>query len=223
MNRVALAVVTFFLLIVTRFADLFTTFYFSPSLDREANPLVALVGGGSASLIGASVIEVILLSAGLITFWRGSSLPLRSLPAASGWKFAQGWMSEVIGPRDSFLNWLPRRSRWQHSVQAIRLVSVALSWAIILGGLASVYSWVALAGIFGPRSKTALGWFAFGSVPSFPYLAAILGFAFGTVLFFLSESRAAMSGAARASSLSPDHSPGSFDSRTDGTLRPPFQ
>lgn len=188
MNRTWLASVTFFLFIATRVADLAVTLHFNPSLDREANPIVRIFGGGAASLATASFILILFLSAGLFLFWRGGGLRRTEDQSEAFPKFVVTWLRDVARGRDRFREWMPGGARWPHSVQALRLTSVALSWAMILGSVGAIGAWIGLqGGVAGFDLFTRL---PLGSVPGVPWLLACLGVFLGSGLFFLTEWRA---------------------------------
>jgi len=187
MNHARLALTTLLFLVSTRASDLVVTFYFNPSLDREANLIVRVLGGGARSLVAISVIEVVSLSGALLLFWRGPYLSELCTNGGSFRNFVARWLTEVIGSRDPFTAWMPGGPRSTHSVQAIRLVGVALSWAMIFGSLAAVYAWFVLMINFSDRMRAVFTSLSFGSTTVVPYLAALLGFCFGALLFFISE------------------------------------
>lgn len=191
MNRTPVAAATFLSLIVARAADLVVTLHLNPSLDREANPIVRCFGGGVWSLIIASATLIAILSAGLFLFVRDRSVVISRILRISFSRFVFLWGREVIGSRDSFAKWMPGGERWSHSVQALRLFSLALSWAIIWGSVAAVGAWVAFLEDSGSLQAFFAGLLV-NSVPGTPYVMAFLGFLFGVILFFIAEWRAAI-------------------------------
>lgn len=192
MNSRAVALATFVLLVLSRATDLLVTFHFSPSLAREANPVVRIFGGGAKALLVVAVIQLTALGAGLVVYARVRGLPLFAPERLGLRAFAVAWRREVVGVRNRFRNWLPNGSRWRHTVEALRLTSVALSWSLIFGSFNAVGAWFALFANDDSGWKWIFSRTAIASTLTLPYLFAILGFTFGAGLFFYSEhSRAA--------------------------------
>ena len=160
------------------------TFYFSPSLKNEGNPLVSLLGGGTGSLLLANIVLLVLCIFGLLGFWFGDSLRQESDPK-NLWSFVHVWLKRVILQRQAFATYLPGGRHANEGLQAFRLFGLALSWACILGSAVAVYAWFA---VWHPSNfRTMYSVFSLGRFSCFPALIAGVGWLFGTWLFLLSE------------------------------------
>ncbi len=147
------------------------------------------MGGGARTLVLISLVEIVLLSAGLLVFRLCGSLLVARASSMGLWTFIIEWLRQVLGSRDPFRSWMPFGSRWIHSIQAIRLVSLALSWAVIFGSAASVCAWYALAQDPKSFSREIFASFTIEGVTIIPYLTALFGYLVGSVVFFFFELR----------------------------------
>jgi hypothetical protein len=147
---------TFWLLVLGRMADLLTTFYFNPALDREANPLVRIFGGGSATLILMSLLQVTVLGAGLLLLyrngarWQHSREALRLASVALAWALIFGSCAAVgawfalAGPADSM---------WRGVYTGVSLgPATAVPYAVALLGF-FVGAFLFLRGEYASRSR----------------------------------------------------------------------
>jgi hypothetical protein len=187
MRRLVITVVTLLLLIASRTADLATTLYFNPSLDREGNPIVLLLPGGVTSLVSVSALVLVIFSIALFAFWRGQSLALSSRPADLA-AFLSIWLQNVAFQRRPFGTYLPTAPHWNEGLQAVRLFGVALAWAIIFGSFAAVHAW------FATRELTTVTAYQriysalrVGHFNYLPFMMAAIGSIFGAFVFFWSD------------------------------------
>jgi nitrate/nitrite transporter NarK len=188
MNRAFLTLTTLVVLLIARSLDLMATFWYNPSLSGEANPIVMVFGGGVRSLLLSVIILLILLTAGLLVFWRGPSLVLRTTPKTFR-DFVVVWFRMVALNRQPLTAYLPSGTHWNEGLQALRLFGLALPWAITFGSFAAVYAWLA---IYGPlkNHQIIFSTVAIGRFTGTPAISALVGFFSGAFLFFITEFRA---------------------------------
>ena len=187
--RTPLAFTTLLALAIARAVDLLATFHFSPGLELEGNPIVNLFSKRAVGLVGISLVEFAFCCAGVILFWRIASAHAAIRPPRTFIAFIAAWLREVVGHRDSMNAWLPGGVRWKHSLQAIRMMAMALSWAIVFGSVVAARAWFALWGGSYNRDKALFSAISVHGATALPYLAAVVGWLIGAALFFWSEYR----------------------------------
>jgi hypothetical protein len=182
-----ITLVTLLLLTASRAADIATTLYFNPSLDREGNLLVLLLGGGFGTLVISTTAFWLLCVGLLIAFWRSPSLRL-SRSSESFWEYLRTWLRRVIQSRQAISSSLPGGSHWNEGLQAIRLFGLALPWAIISASAAAIHAWFAttLPAKIGPY-QVLYSAMHVGRANYLVWLVAPGGFLVGALIFFLSE------------------------------------
>jgi hypothetical protein len=186
-QRILLAGSTLVLLTVARAADIATTLHFDPSLSHEGNPVVFLLGGGLFSLLFVNFAVWLLCATFVFAYWRGNSLGVRIQHKSFG-AFVRAWIDRVVRPRRSLRSTLPGGQYWHEGLQAIRLVGLALAWAVIFGSATAVHAWFATYGETGGTQYQQLySGFKIGGVNYFVWLTAPVGFAAGSALFFSAE------------------------------------
>ena len=188
MTRSFIAFFTLILLMLARASDLITTFFFDPDLRHEANAVAVLLGRTWGSLIVPALILFILLTIGLYLYGRGGGLKLVRSPKTLR-KFVGLWVRTVVLDRQPFRAYFPRGSHANQGREAVRFFGLAVSWALIFGSFTAVYAWFAL---YGPVT-THRRIFSLSSIGSFtaaPSLLSVIGFSFGSYIFFRYEFEA---------------------------------
>jgi hypothetical protein len=187
--RLYVAFSTFLLLTAARLADIATTRYFNPSLDKEGNPLVFLLGGKWGSLLASTIAVWLLAVIFLFAYWRGDGLKASQVPS-SFLGYVRAWTRRVAVRGRPIRASLPGGRYWNEGLQAIRLVGVALPWAVIAGSITAIYSWLAT---YGSSKRTVYqaiyAALQVGGLNYFTWLTTPLGFALGVWLFFWLEFR----------------------------------
>jgi hypothetical protein len=180
---------TLVLLTVARAVDIATTLHFDSSLRHEGNPVVFFLGGGLFSLLFVNFAVWLLCATLVFAYWRGDSLSVRIQHKSFG-AFVRVWIDRVVRPRRSLRSTLPGGQYWHEGLQAIRLVGLALAWAVIFGSAAAVHAWFATYGEMGGTQYQQLySALKIGGVNYFVWLTTPIGFAAGSALFFWLEFR----------------------------------
>jgi hypothetical protein len=158
-------------------------------LRHEGNPVVFFLGGGLFSLLFANFAVWLLCATLVFAYWRGDSLSVRIQHKSFG-AFVRVWIDRVVRPRRSLRSTLPGGQYWHEGLQAIRLVGLALAWAVIFGSAAAVHAWFATYGeMGGPQYQHLYSALKIGGVNYFVWLTTPIGFAIGSALFFWREFR----------------------------------
>lgn len=144
MKRSRVAVLFIIGMLITRAADCATTFYFTPDLSHEGNPLVKVLGAGWMEIVLLNVVATAGIIACATYWWRH---PLR-VEAASrltdAWTFASwAYFGTDLDRRSLVLKMLlgARPRQWSHLLQIAGFVapiagSVVGTWAVV--------SWLAI-------------------------------------------------------------------------------
>ena len=146
MSRRALTVIITFLSVTSaRAADMATTAYFSPSLSRESNPLVAYAGFGLPGLIAVQLCLLSFVIAGLLFYWKAK--PVKKLPESPKniWDYASlTYFGRKMSPGKFLISFLftAPSNKWQ----LLRLAAFVVSWGATFFSLCAVFSWWAIYG-----------------------------------------------------------------------------
>ena len=138
------------------------------------------------SLVTLVLAVLVLVISGLVVFWLGPSLAVTVTPFTFV-GFVRLWLNQVAINRQPFRAYLRGGSHRNEGLQAIRLFSVGLAWALIFGSFAAVYAWSAIWLGHSAAYKSAFSYFSVGRFSFMPAITALLGFLFGAALFFRSE------------------------------------
>ncbi len=147
MKRLWIALFTLATLGVARASDIATTLHFSPDLAREANPLVLWFGVELKSLLVGNVLIVLFLLVGPLAIYACQG-PIRLHPTPA--TLRDHVCLQLHGrklPFPHFLGMLlflvpfPR-----NYLQLLRVIGLALTWAVIAGSFAAVLAWWATFG-----------------------------------------------------------------------------
>lgn len=188
MKRSMVTLVTFLAVTTSRAADLATTLHFSPSLNREANPFVAVLGFDWSLLLLSNVLGlVVFIFVPLAAYWRWPSKTVTHRPATT-WEFASLCLYDRPMKRAELIKSLirgwPLPKDWR---QMLRLFGFSVSWTVAAGSWMAVFSWWA---------TNAWGWSAYrafrnslgiGRYPLLELLAGLTVCIIATARFFKSE------------------------------------
>ncbi len=177
-------------LISARAADISTTYHFSPTLQKEGNPIVTVWHLGWNGLLISEVPFLVLIAAGLWAYGRGRTKRM-TVPVHSSWDFAPLCLYNRAMTKAQFIlasltGW-PLPKDWY---QAFRYIGLILSWGIISGSLYAVMSWWLI-------WYYHIGWFwRFYRVSIYNYpvsllIVALIGAVIAAVYFFVTETREA--------------------------------
>ncbi|MFM7057498.1 MAG: hypothetical protein ACKO2P_11315 [Planctomycetota bacterium] len=145
MDHKTAAVVSGIAVVVSRIADIGSTFYFDPSLSTEANPLVSYFGLGAPGLLAANVIATAIL---LFALYICARCPPLSSAAAEATTLRDFSCLQVYGRRLSrkefftaLLLMVPKIRNWR---PLLRMAVWSLSWMLSIVHLHHAFSWWAL-------------------------------------------------------------------------------
>ena len=188
-TRLYVAVSTFVLLTAARVADIATTVYFNPSLDKEGNPIVFFLGGKLGSLVVSTAVVWLIAVSFLFAYWRGDRLKTLQVPSTF-LEFVRAWSRRVLVRGRPMRTSLPGGRYWNEGLQAVRLAGIALPWAVIAGSMTAIYSWFATYGASkGTVYQSLYAALQIGGLNYFSWLTSAAGFAAGVWLFFWLEFR----------------------------------
>lgn len=187
--RFVLTLITFSLLTCLRTLDILTTFRFDPFLSREGNPAVFFFGGGKSALVATTGVSYAVSLFFLFLFCRSEHLRLSSRPPNVR-AFLRIWVKRVVRARPPIRQSLPGGTHWNEGLQAMRLLGLALPWALIFGSVTAIHAWL---GIEDRGVVTAYqrlySTLRIGGVNYLIWLTALPGFVVGSFLFFWTEYR----------------------------------
>jgi len=188
MKRTVWTILAFFTVTVARASDLATTFHFNPTLSREVNPFVALVGGSTTSLLLSNLFGlVLLLYIPLLLYWR---VPLRRLDVvpATVRDFASLLLYGRVLARGQFLRACLLGSPLpKHWIQVLRLWGFAGCWTVAFGSFLAAFSWWAVSGWQWTWYQAFRSYLAPGNYPVVELLACIPVGYLAAVAFFRTE------------------------------------
>ena len=171
---------SFNLLLIVSFADLWITLHYNPSLSSEANPLVASFGLAQAGLIFSNVLILALLGLALVIYQFGSRA-IPPIPSSEPWEYFgislyQKKMTRAELWR-AFLPCWPLPSNWN---QFFRYAGVLTVWTFIAARISAVMAWVLI-------YKLDWTWYdhfrGITAVAGYPCLELLIGLIVGALLF----------------------------------------
>jgi hypothetical protein len=188
MKQFKVAVISLLFATTARAADMVTTFHFNPSLDREANPWVSVLGADWTLLLVAQLaglLAFVFIPLALYCRWPSKRLATRPRTA---WEFASLClynqpMSKGKLIRAIALGWpLPRDWR-----QVLRLAGFSFPWAIGACSWMCVFSWWAINSWRFDRYQAFRSTLQVGGYPLVELLVAVLAFFMAIMVFFRLE------------------------------------
>ncbi|MFM8476328.1 MAG: hypothetical protein ACKOEO_11095 [Planctomycetaceae bacterium] len=144
MDHKRVAVLSAVALVASRIADIGSTFYFNPTLSREANPLVNWLGLGAPGLLAANVILTSFLLFLLFLYWRYQSAPTAGETSTLRDFICLQWYNRRLSRKEFFTAIFCGVPMIQNWLQAQRMLACPVSWAITLLGFHHAFSWWAV-------------------------------------------------------------------------------
>ncbi len=189
MKRTIPTIVTLLAVVIARASDIASTLHFNPSLSREANPLVRLVGvqtGGRVGVMVLSNVVFVILAVvwPLWFYWRypAAALPLQPKNVR---EFASLQLFNRILPHGEFLRFCFLGVPFpKNRMQLARCFGFVISWTIVFGSFLAAFSWWARHAWHWHAYERYRASFAIGNypvmelLPCFPvaFLAAVVFF-----------------------------------------------
>lgn len=187
-TRFVITCMAFLSVIAARAADLSTTLHFNPSLSREANPFVSVLGFDANQLIFSNVIGVLIfVFAPLLVYLRCGPSQMQEKPQSlSEYVSLQLYRCRLSKSRlfsGLFLGW-PFPKDYQ---QVIRAFGFAISWTVVFAGLQQTFAWWATNEWGMDWYQNYRGWFNFRGYPIIELIPVMIVFLLAGYLFFRME------------------------------------
>lgn len=170
------------LMIAARTADVVVTYYFSPDLSHEGNPMVLLCGAGWPFLLSVNAL-IVLMTVRCTYCWAREPLQYDESPEVRDvWTFASFACFRRVYPPAHFVcrRLFCQPQSWKHTLQ---FFGVVLPPTMTVISASAVFSWLAMYGCH---------WMAFSKFysacwPMFPYVLIVPTFWGSAALFYWSE------------------------------------